>query len=106
MLIGKNDLMSIVYDNKEERVIFFDTNGNYINDWFCECFENNKECFIESVKLLVKNEKELVEFFADSIGYNTESYITPTLAQVKEMKEKFNEECINKLGNSYLCLYL
>ena len=107
-LIAKNDLITIYIErnNGDDRIVFYDTDGKFLVDWFTECWDNEHDGFIEAVKTLLMSEKEMINYFADFCGYTVENYITPTFDEEKTMRDKYEADVINRIGNSYICFNL
>lgn len=109
-LIAKNDIISLVMQNvdtDDESVVFLDSDGKYINDWFVDFFDSRKECLLESVKCLAFSEEELTLWFSDTIGngYKVDVYINATEEEIEKIKNDFGDECINRIGKNYITIY-
>lgn len=103
MIIARNDFVSIDYDDCENRIIFLDSDNEFINDWYLDGTDKNG--WIETAKSFLANtDIETAENIGKTLDYVYSVYVSPTSTIMKEIFEHYGIECVNRIGNVYLTI--
>lgn len=103
-VLAQNDYACAIlehFTDTEIRIMFYDADCKYINDWVLDDFD-----YSELIKILTdafsKNTIEAtIKFFSDNEPERKLIYIT-TFKDYLDLKEEYAEECYNRFGQWFL----
>ena len=101
--IRKNDFVSFVLETENERIVINDSKGVFIDDWFLDVFDNDtdlNECIDNIINF---SEVETVDWVLENTScYSPFALYNPSCSIIKRIKEYYQDECYNIIGNYYI----
>lgn len=103
-VVFKNDLISLGWN--DDRFAIYDSDGEYIDYFFDMSAYNTEQQINNEIQLIInelesKTEKELCDYFHNHHCCVKETIDGPLSAeQMKELKEEYGEEFVNRIGSS------
>ena len=103
--LAKNCLCSACLDETENRVVFFDSDGQFIDDIYLDHYDeqDQRELFFDIVTSINDGVAEKTFDFIRLHFVDLTVFEHPSIKEILDLAEKYGRDALNRLGDS-LCV--